>query len=85
MFSVRCELVDEALICFVWEAEGIWKSLHDTHQLLFSSKFLILSACVQQTLKNLCFDLRTKSTSVRLSTLSYIICLHGLFLGLALA
>ena len=36
---------------------------HDTPQLLFSSKFLILSACVQQTLKNLCFDLRTKGTS----------------------
>lgn len=48
----------------------------DTHQSLFSSKFLILSACVQQTLNYLCFVLRTKGTSVRLSTLSFIICLH---------
>lgn len=41
-----------------------------------SWKFLFLIACAQQTLDNLCFDLRTKGISVRLSTLSFIICLH---------
>lgn len=41
-----------------------------------SWKFLILTAYAQQTLHNLCFDLRKKGISVRLSTLSFIICLH---------
>lgn len=41
-----------------------------------SWKFLILTAYAQQTLHNLCFHLRKRGISVRLSTLSFIICLR---------
>ncbi|NXL72470.1 TM104 protein, partial [Leptocoma aspasia] len=41
-----------------------------------SWKFLILTAYAQQTLDNLCFYLREKGISFRLSTLSFIIYLH---------